>query len=161
MRVEEQATSLNGAGAPATSGPTVSVVALAQVSHLSARTRSFHAALRGKSSAPQRQRLDARISFNLNVAANVRFTLKLALSGQKAGKRCPAARHKTRRSQRCIRYVRQTSFTTHGRAGMNQFWLAKHLRHGRLVAGRFQLIATPTSSGEVGWTRTITFTEPS
>jgi lysophospholipase L1-like esterase len=88
----------------------------------------------------------ATVRYRLDRAAFVSLTLRRALSGRRAGKRCAAPSRRNRRGRRCTRYSRVlTSVIVFGKAGANRYVLTAR-RLGR-SKGRYRLSATPTADG--------------
>jgi lysophospholipase L1-like esterase len=88
----------------------------------------------------------ATVEFRLNRPAFVTVTLRRALSGRRAGRRCVAPNRGNRRARRCTRYSRVlTNVVLAGRAGSNRYALTAR-RLGR-VAGSYRLFAVPVADG--------------
>ena len=106
--------------APATApGPAAVTPAVTpRVTRLAVSPASFHA------------RRSARVSFHLNIAASVRFTVQ------------------RRRGSRYVK-VRGT-FTRAGKPGVNRFTFRTRLFRGKLGAGRYRLVAVPSAGGRTG-----------
>jgi N-acetylneuraminic acid mutarotase len=123
---------------------------------------AFRAARSGPSatraSARHRRGTGARVSYTLNVAAGVRFTVVRLVGGRRAGHRCVAERKGNRRSRRCTRAVRvRGSFTLHGNAGRDSFRFTGRVGGRRLARGVYQLLATPSVNGRGGKSSRETF----
>jgi hypothetical protein len=117
------------------------VVAL--LSRLRISPRAFAAAARGPSAA-QRRRAGAAVSYLLDAAATVRFTVRRRARGRRVGGRCvkPARRNRARR--RCVRFVSvRGSFDRASVAAANRFRFSGRLRGRKLRPGRYRLVATP------------------
>jgi hypothetical protein len=95
------------------------------------------------------------VSFNLNQAATVRFTVTRRARGRKVnrGKKtvCVKPTRKNRKRKRCTRVVKlKGSFSRNGVAGKNSFHFTGRLRGRKLKPGRYRLVATPTAGGKTG-----------
>jgi hypothetical protein len=136
--------------------PVTPVAALAAVSHLGMSPTAFAAATRGPSaSAAKHRHVGTRVSFKLNEAASVRFTVQRPAPGRKVkhGKKtvCQRPGKKNRRSKKCTRYVTLPgSFTVAGKAGSNTFRFSGRLRHKKLRPGRYRLVAIASAGGRRG-----------
>lgn len=105
----------------------------------------------GRVPAGRRARTGARVSYTLNVAASVRFTVERLVPGRLAGRRCVPERRRNHQRRRCTRYVRvRGSFTMPGKAGRHSFRFTGRLNARRLPSGRYRLIATPTANRRSG-----------
>jgi hypothetical protein len=96
-----------------------------------------------------------KVSFRLNEAAKVRFTVTQRVKGRKVkrGKKtvCVKPTHKNRKRKRCTRVVTlKGSFTRIGAAGKNSFHFTGRLNGRKLKPGRYRLVATPTVGGTKG-----------
>jgi hypothetical protein len=115
---------------------------------------SFPAAPGGPSAvAARRRRYGSKVTYALNGAASVRFTVALGQAGRKAkGGRCVKPTRSNRRAGRCTRYVTLPgSFVRAGQAGGNSFRFTGRLSGRKLTPGSYQLLATPfigTMSGQ-------------
>lgn len=90
----------------------------------------------------------ARITFRLDRAATVRFTVQKAKSGRRVGTRCAVPTRRTRTRARCTRFVNvRGSFTRRARAGTTTIQFAGRLRGRRLTPGRYRLVARPAAGG--------------
>jgi hypothetical protein len=113
---------------------------------------SFPAAPRGPSVLAAKRRYGTKVSYTLNEAADVRFTVAQFQSGREAkGGRCVTSTRANRRARRCTRRVTLPgSFTRAGTAGANSFRFTGRLRGRKLRRGRYQLVATPSAGGKAG-----------
>jgi len=85
-----------------------------------------------------------RISYALNLAVSVTFTLNLQASGRKVNGRCVKPTTKTRKYPRCSRLVgRGGNLTRRGKAGANSFIFGAKISGRTLGPGSYQLTATP------------------
>jgi hypothetical protein len=137
---------------PITPGPP----ALASVSGLGASPNVFAAASSGPSATLTKRRpVGTTVSYTLNEAASVKFTIKRRAKGRrvKRGKRkvCVKPTRKNRKKHRCSRFVRvKGSFSLNGVAGKNSFHFTGRLSGRKLSPGRYKLVATPTAAGKAG-----------
>ncbi|MCW2953824.1 MAG: hypothetical protein JWQ48_2994 [Conexibacter sp.] len=138
------------------------------VSRLKIAPRAFAAA----SSAPsagaaaarrtRRATPGAKVSYTLDMAASVRFTVRHALSGRADGKgrsaRCVALTKRNRTARRCTRTVTlRGSFTVSGTRGGNGFRFRGRIGAHTLAPGAYTLVATPSASRTLGRAATIAF----
>jgi hypothetical protein len=139
-----------GSSSPAASGESVS-------------PSSFEAAPSGPSAASaRRHKYGARVTFTLNVASEVRFTVQQRQPGRYTGKgrkrRCVAQTHKNAKAKRCTRVVTlHGSFARSGLAGLNSFRFTGRLGGKTLKPGTYTLVATPMANGKAGHAATATF----
>jgi hypothetical protein len=115
---------------------------------------AFRAAGRGPSarSAPRGRRptTGTIVSFRLDRAATVRFTVERASRGRRVGRSCVAPGQSERGGARCTIYSKlRGSFARSGRAGPNRFRFTGRL-HGRLRPARYRLLATPRADTRSG-----------
>jgi sugar lactone lactonase YvrE len=137
---------------------------LAAVSRLGASPAAFAAASRGPSATATRKTrpVGTRVSFTLNEAANVRFTVQRPAPGRRVrhGRRttCDPTRRKNRRKPRCTRLVTlRGSFTRSGAAGKNKFRFTGRLNGRKLTPGSYRLVATPSAGGRAGRSASVAF----
>ncbi len=139
-----------GSSSPAASGESVS-------------PSSFEAAPSGPSAASaRRHKYGARVTFTLNVASEVRFTVQQRQHGRYTGKgrkrRCVAQTHKNAKAKKCTRVVTlRGSFARSGKAGTNSFRFTGRLGGKTLKPGTYTLVATPMANGKAGHAATATF----
>jgi PKD repeat protein len=96
-----------------------------------------------------KRRYGAQVTYTLNVAAGVRFTVQLRSDGRRVKHAktttCDRPTKHNRAKRKCIRYVTLAgSFTQAGLAGTNKFRFSGRLNGKRLSPGNYRLIATPT-----------------
>jgi len=113
---------------------------------------AFPAAPRGPSVLAAKRRYGTKVSYTLNEAADVRFTVAQFQSGRAAkGGRCVRPTRANSRARRCTRRVTLPgSFTRAGTAGANSFRFTGRLRGRKLRRGRYQLVASPSAGGKAG-----------
>ena len=104
----------------------------------------------------------AKVTYTLNVAASVRFTVQRRSDGRKVkhAKKttCDRATKHNRKKQKCTRYVTLNgSFTRAGLTGTNKFGFTGRLNGTRLPPGEYRLIATPTANATTGRAATANF----
>jgi hypothetical protein len=114
------------------------------VGHASVSPPRFPAAPSGPSAQAARA-FGSKVTFTLDLAASVRFTVQQARHGGKGkhGKRFVTLKG---------------SFTLAGRAGTNTFHFTGRLNGKRLAPGKYRLVATPKANGEIGKKATAGFT---
>ena len=135
------------------------------VSSLAFSSSTFRAESRGPSARSARKKKRPRgtkVSFRLNEAATVRFTVTRRAKGRKVkrGKktRCVRPTRKNRKGKRCTRVVTlKGSFTRNGIAGKNSFHFTGRLRGRKLKPGRYRLVATATAGGIKGKPKSKSF----
>ena len=133
---------------------------LSRLSRLAISPLAFPAASSGPSArgAGRRRRTGAQVTFRLNLAASVRFTVERRTVGRRVRSRCVARSRRNQRARRCVRYVRvRGSFTRAGDAGANAFRFTGRMARRKLRPGRYRLAARPTAAGRVGNTRRAPF----
>jgi streptogramin lyase len=138
-------------GAPAGALSPTPIVASA--SRLKIAPSAFLAAARGPSirNSKRKRRTGAKVSYRLNVAATVRFTVQRRTTGRRVGKRCVRRTRRNRSRRRCTRYLRvRGSFTRAGTAGNNSFRFTGRLRGRKLRPRSYRLVATPSAGGVAG-----------
>ena len=109
-----------------------------------------------------KRRYGAQVTYTLNVAAGVRFTVQLRSDGRrvKHAKMTTCARptKHNRGKRKCIRYVTLTgSFTQAGLTGTNKFRFSGRLNGKRLSPGNYRLIATPIATTATSRAATANF----
>ncbi len=98
------------------------------------------------------------ISYDLNLAATVAFTIKHATTGRLVGGVCAARTHANRAQKHCVRLVAlHGSIGQAGPAGANTLQFDGQVGGHRLAAGAYRISATPTAGGKSGVTQTIEF----
>jgi hypothetical protein len=130
---------------------------LAALSGLAFSNKTFAAQNSGPSTTNARKKSPrgTKVSFKLNEAASVRFTVTQRVKGRKVkrGKKtvCVKPTHKNRKRKRCTRVVTlKGSFSRTGVAGKNSFHFSGRLNGRKLKPGRYRLVATPTAGGKRG-----------
>jgi hypothetical protein len=130
---------------------------LAAVSGLAFSNTTFAAEGSGPPATNARKKAPrgTKVSFKLNEAANVRFTVTQRTKGRKVkrGKKtiCVKPTKKNRKRKRCTRTVTlKGSFSRTGVAGKNSFHFTGRLNGRKLKPGRYRLVATPTAGGKKG-----------
>ena len=120
---------------------------------------SFAAAPSGPSAVSARRKYGTRVTYTLNEAASVRFTVTQARPGRRASHgRCVAPTRRNRRARRCTRVVTLNgSFTRTGEAATNSFRFTGRIDGKRLKPGSYKLVATPKANGRAGRAVSVTF----
>jgi len=120
---------------------------------------TFPAAPSGPSALSAKRRYGTKVTYTLNQAASVRFTVTQARSGRRASRRrCVAPTRRNRTARRCTRVVTLTgSFTRNGNAGTNTFRFTGRIGGKRLTPGSYKLVATPRANGLTGGPVSVTF----
>ena len=113
---------------------------------------SFPAAPSGPSSVSAKRKYGTKVSYTLNQAASVRFTVTQAQSGRRASRgRCVAPTRRNRTARKCTRVVTLSgSFTRTGNAGTNTFRFTGRMAGRQLKPGSYKLVATPRANGQTG-----------
>jgi hypothetical protein len=131
--------------------------AVSAASQLAFSNTTFAAESSGPSAygAKRKAPFGTKISFTLNEAATVRFTVTRRAKGRKVNKGkktvCAKPTRKNRKRTRCTRVVTlKGSFSRNGVAGKNSFHFTGRLRGKKLKPGRYRLVATPTAGGKKG-----------
>jgi hypothetical protein len=138
--------------APSGPGATTPLLSALRVS-----PRRFRPARRGGSVASARR--GTRVSFALDRAASVRFTVARRMVGRRSGRRCVAPTRRNRSARRCIRFVAvKGSFKRAGQSGVTTFRFTGRMRRRALAPGRYVLRARPTAAGLAGKTVRVAFT---
>jgi len=133
----------------------------ASVGHASVSPTSFPAAPSGPSATAARK-FGTKVTFTLDQAASVRFTVQQPRAGRRVthGKKttCDAPTKKNAKRKKCTRFVtRKGSFTRAGLAGTNTFHFTGRLNGRRLAPGKYRLVATPKTNGQIGRAATAAF----
>jgi hypothetical protein len=120
---------------------------------------AFPAAPSGPSALAARRRYGTKVSFTLNQAGSVRFTVVQPQAGRKArGRRCLKPTRANRKARACTRLVAiGGSFTVAGNAGANSFRFTGRLAGRKLKPGKYQLVATPIGGGKTGTAASVSF----
>jgi hypothetical protein len=120
---------------------------------------AFLAAPGGPSALASRVRYGAKVTFTLNQAATVRFTVVQPRPGRRGrGGRCVAPTRANRTARRCTRLVTLPgSFSRTGHAGANSFRFTGRLAGRTLAPGSYRLIATPRLNGRAGLSKSASF----
>jgi hypothetical protein len=141
---------------------------LASLSSLRISPSSFPAASRGPSAtsataktkprSKHQRKTGATVSYTLNEAALVTFTIQTSQPGRRSKSgACVRQTRANRHARRCKRTVVLGSFTKHGNAGANHFHFTGRLNAHALPPGSYTLIATPKASGVTGFFKTASF----
>jgi hypothetical protein len=141
--------------------------ATASASGLGISPRSFPAAASGPSAKTAKRnnkprKFGAKVSYRLNAAATVRFTVQQPRPGRKVkhGKKttCDPPSKKNRTKRRCTRFVTlKGRFTRVGVAGKNTFRFMGRLNGKKLAPGTYRLVATPIANAKTGRATSTSF----
>jgi len=125
----------------------------AAVTRLRLNPAAFRAAKSGRSVKAAAVRTGTRVSYAVNVATSVRFTVQRANRGRRVGRRCLETSRANRTRKRCTHFTRVPgSFTRARTAGLDRFAFTGRLAGRALRAGRYRLLATPTANPRTGTT---------
>jgi hypothetical protein len=107
--------------------------------------RCVKATRHNHSNTPCRRAIRLHVSYTLDAAATVTFTLRRQAVGRHVNGRCVKLTGKNRKHTKCTRLINlHGKIVRRGKTGANHFtWGAKIGRHA-LGPGTYQLIATPT-----------------
>lgn len=132
-------------------------VQTAAVDRLRLSPSTFAAASHGPavsaaSAHPRRRKFGAKVTYQLNETATVRFTVQQALRGRKAKHGgCARPTKRNRKGHKCIRLrTLRGGFTLVGRAGANSFRFSGRLAGKRLKPGKYRLMVIPSAGGRSG-----------
>jgi hypothetical protein len=96
------------------------------------------------------------ITYKLNRAAAVAFTIRRETPGWRVKGRCVSRTKKHTGHAHCMRMVAvRGSVAVAGRPGANTFTFTGRIGGHRLPAGRYRLIATPSAGGRTGNSQTV------
>jgi len=111
---------------------------------------AFAAATSGDSLIPAGRRrapVGTTLTFRLDEAATVRFTVEKQAAGRRVGRRCVKPSRSNRRRPKCTRFVLQRgSFSAAAVAGANRSRFTGRLRNRKLGVGRYRLVAVATDA---------------
>ena len=141
-----RATTGGGGGGGGSSTPTLSGLTISP--------QGFAAA---KSGASVAKATGAKVSFSLNIAAGVRFTVQRTVTGRRQNGKCLATTHKNRHHSHCQRVIKFGSFTVNGVAGANSFHFTGRVSGHRLGSGGYTLVAVPSAGGKTGKQASVHF----
>ena len=131
---------------------------IAAVTRLRLVPSLFRAARSGASATTTADPSRARVSYELDEPATVRFRVTRSSDGRRVARRCVPASHTNSRRAACIRYTTlRGSFTRVRGAGADAFSLTGRLDGRALRPGSYRLGATPTVDGHAGPTRWMRF----
>ena len=119
----------------------------------------FAAAPTGPSAFAARRRFGTRVTYTLNEAATVRFTVLRATRGRRvSGRRCAKPTPTNRRAPTCTRLsALPGSFVVPGSVGVNHVRFTGRLAGVKLKVGKYSLVATPSTSRGAGRTAIASF----
>jgi uncharacterized repeat protein (TIGR01451 family) len=125
----------------------------AAISGLKISPSAFAAASTGPSAvAAAKPSTGARVTYTLNEAASVKFTVTQSRPGRRdERRRCTQPTKRNRHAHACVRYVTLPgSFTHAGHSGRNSFRFTGRLNGHKLPPGSYELIATTSAGGHHG-----------
>jgi hypothetical protein len=103
--------------------------------------------------------IKSRISYRLNAAANVTFTIQRVLTGRRLRGACVKPSARLRRHASCRRLVKVGGkIVRAGDRGNNAFIFNDQIGGRKLGPGTYVLTATPSAGGQSGTAQTVTFT---
>jgi FG-GAP repeat len=137
-------------GAPKTSGG--ADAGMARIGGETISPSAFRAARRGASAIVAAPRYGALVTYTLDRASTVRFTVAEVEPGRVASSgRCVAVATALRHARRCRRLVTLPGgFARSAGAGTDRFRFTGRLAGRRLAIGSYRLIAAPTAGGRAG-----------
>jgi hypothetical protein len=92
-----------------------------------------------------------RVSYTLNVAATVSFTVERATTGRQTSGRCVKQTRANRGRASCTLYTRLSGTIVRTRpAGPDQLTFTGRLRNRALKPGRYRLVAQPSAGTRTG-----------
>lgn len=114
------------------------------------------------SATSAKKKLGTTVSFRLDRAATVVFTVQRAAAGRKVkrGKKttCDRPTRSNRNKKKCTRFAAVNgSFSRSGIAGKQKFHFTGRLRGKKLTPGSYKLIGTPITAGKPGTAVIATF----
>jgi hypothetical protein len=102
--------------------------------------------------------LTLQVSFQLEPAATVTFTIERAAAGTLVAGRCMAPTSRKHTARRCIRLIGVLgTIVRHGVAGTNVFTLTSRIGASRLATGSYRLTATASAGGKAGAPVAVSF----
>jgi hypothetical protein len=101
--------------------------------------------------------IKVRVNYKLSIAARVTFTVERPGAGRLVKGRCVAPKRANRHDRACTRLVRVGGFARRSTSGANSFLFNGRIRGRALAPGPYQLIATPTASGQTGAPKSAAF----
>jgi hypothetical protein len=138
-----------GPGAPGAGARTAA--AGPRITRLRLSRTALRAARSGGSVKRGRTRTGTRVSYRLDMAASVRFTVQRVSAGRRNGRRCVTQTSSNRGRKGCTRHVAlRGGFTRRQRAGADSFTFTARLAGRSLKAGRYRLVATASANGRRG-----------
>jgi hypothetical protein len=153
---------IQGGGSPPNGTPPGNRPQLApRIGQLRIAPRTFYAT---SSHQPRNRRRGALVSFTLNEAARIRFTVEELASGReilltKTTGRCVAQTQRNRSLKRCTRRVPLPgSIAKAASTGTNRFRFSGRITGRTLAPGNYVLVAIPSANGRRGRAASIKFT---
>lgn len=142
---------LPGQGPVAAPPPAPTPPALVAIADLRVTPSAFRAARSGAPVLAAVAKTGGRVSYSLNVAGSVRFTVQRSSRGRRSGARCVKPTRSNRRRASCTRFVSVAGSFVRGRpAGADRFTFTGRLAGRALRPGSYRLVAIPTAGGRTG-----------
>jgi hypothetical protein len=114
---------------------------------LTVNPSSFAPANAGGSLARRKRKTGSVVTYRLDEASTVTFTVEKAARGRRVGRACRRPTRRNRKRRRCTRLVRvRGSFTHQGAAGQNRFRFTGRLARKALRPGRYRLVGSPVDA---------------
>jgi hypothetical protein len=150
--------SLTPNSTPAPSGRGL-VAELDELSDETIAPAAFRAAPHGASVIAATSRYGTTVTYTLNAAATVRFTVVKVESGRdSSSRRCMRPTQANFSAHTCTLFVTLPgSFTSAGNAGTDHFGFTGRLDGDKLAAGDYRFMATPMTGGKTGLTTSTAF----
>ena len=121
------------------------------ISGLRVSPGTFRAAASGPSVGSASSTRRGSVTYSLNVAARVRFTVERSTRGRRVGGRCLAATRARRSRPSCTRWVRVPgNFSRDRAAGADRFNFTGRMNGRPLSPASYRLVATPTAGAVTG-----------
>jgi len=141
VRATDAANNVDATPASRTFTVATPLVPIAAITGLRLSPTTFPAAVRPGSG----------VTYTLNVAALVRFTVERSGRGRRVGGSCVKQTASIRRRPSCARYVRVPgSFSRNRPAGADRFRFTARVAGRTLKPGRYRLVVTPAANGRTG-----------
>jgi hypothetical protein len=134
------------------SPPSASGGTLPAVGSVTLAPSRFPAAPSGASALVAKRSFGTHVTYTLNEAASVRFTVLHSVLGRRGrGGRCAKPVPANRRAPACTRLLPLSGrFTVAGNAGTNHLRFTGRLAGVKLKVGRYSLVATPSTGAGTG-----------
>jgi hypothetical protein len=131
---------------------------LVTLTGLKASPAAFRAARSGATVKSASLSTGTRVSYTLNVAGSVRFSVERRSTGRSVGGRCVKTSTSNSTRKHCTRYTAVSgSFTRTRSAGADRFTFTGRIGGRTLSVGSYRLDATPSAGGRTGTTKRVAF----